>query len=56
MINIADYIEIHRKQLPSMGKARRLAFLDLNACMKMILESTLSFLQQKNASVDDITR
>lgn len=56
IIYIADYIEIHRKQLPSMGKARRLAFLDLNACMKVILESTLSFLQQKNASVDEITR
>lgn len=56
IIYIADYIEIHRKSLPSMEKARRLAFLDLNACMKVILESTLSFLQEKAAPVDEITR
>ena len=56
IIYIADYIEIHRKSLPCMEKARRLAFLDLNACMKVILESTLMFLQQKAASVDEITR
>ena len=56
IIYIADYIEIHRKVLPNMEKARRLAFLDLNACMKVILESTLTFLQEKGALVDEITR
>ena len=56
ILYIADYIEIHRKQLPNMEKARRLAFLDLNACMKVILESTLAFLAQKEAAVDVITR
>lgn len=56
IIYIADYIEIHRKFLPNMDEVRRLAFHDLNACMLLILESTLAFLAQKDASVDDITR
>lgn len=56
IIYIADYIEIHRKPLPNMEKARQLAFCDLDACMLLILESTLSFLEEKNALVDDITR
>lgn len=55
IIYIADYIEIHRKPLPNMEKTRQLAFQDLDACMLLILESTLAFLEQKDASVDDIT-
>ncbi len=55
IIYIADYIEIHRKPLPNMEEVRRLAFQDLNACMLLILESTLSFLAEKGASVDAIT-
>lgn len=55
IIYIADYIEIYRKTLPRMEEARRLAFMDLDRCMLCILESTLSFLQHKNASIDSIT-
>ncbi len=55
IIYIADYIEIHRKPLPNMEKARQLAFCDLDACMLVILESTLDFLKQKDALVDEIT-
>lgn len=55
IIYIADYIEIHRKSLPNMEEARRLAFQDLDACMLLLLESTLHFLQEKGASIDIIT-
>lgn len=56
IIYIADYIEIHRKPLPNMDKARRLAFQDLDACMLLILESTLNYLHQKDATIDEITQ
>lgn len=55
IIYIADYIEIHRKVLPNMAKARKLAFQNLDECMLLILESTLQFLNAKNASIDTIT-
>lgn len=56
IIYIADYIEIHRKPLPNMAKARKLAFQDLDACMLVILESTLNYLQQNDATIDEITQ
>lgn len=56
IIYIADYIEVHRKPLPNMKKARQLAFCDLDACMLVILESTLDFLKQKDFPVDEITQ
>lgn len=55
IIYIADYIEIHRKPLPNMERIRQLAFTDIDACMLMILESTIRFLSEKRASVDEIT-
>lgn len=56
IIYIADYIEIYRKPLPNMEKARKLAFQDLDACMVVILESTLTFLEEKGAKIDSTTR
>lgn len=56
IIYIADYIEIYRKPLPNMEKARKLAFQNLNACMLVILESTLTFLEEKGAKIDSTTR
>ena len=56
IVYIADYIEIHRKTLPLLANARRVAFSDLEECMCVILESTLSFLGKKGAAVDPITR
>ncbi len=56
IIYIADYIEIHRKPLPNLEKARQLAFHDLDACMLLILESTLDYLHKKEATIDEITQ
>ena len=55
IVYIADYIEIHRKSLPQLEKARQMAFSDLEKCMCVILESTLLFLGKKGAAVDPIT-
>ncbi|MBQ8527738.1 MAG: bis(5'-nucleosyl)-tetraphosphatase (symmetrical) YqeK [Lachnospiraceae bacterium] len=55
IIYIADYIEIHRKPLANMEKIRQLAFSDLDACMLLILESTISYLAERKASIDEIT-
>lgn len=55
IIYIADYIEIHRKMLPNMEAVRQMAFTDLDTCMLLILESTITFLREKGASIDGIT-
>lgn len=55
IVYIADYIEIHRKPLPLLEKARQSAFSDLEECMCIILESTLSFLGKKGAAIDPVT-
>ncbi len=55
IIYIADYIEIHRKPLPNMEQIRRQAFSDLDVCMLSILDSTISYLKQKDAMIDEIT-
>ncbi|MBO4337387.1 MAG: bis(5'-nucleosyl)-tetraphosphatase (symmetrical) YqeK [Lachnospiraceae bacterium] len=55
IIYIADYIEIKRKELPLLSRAREAAFTSLEECMCVILESTLMYLGKKGATVDDIT-
>ncbi len=56
IIYIADYIEIHRKPLPLLEKARQEAFSDLEKCMCTILESTLGYLGKKGAVLDPLTK
>ncbi|MBE5881709.1 MAG: HD domain-containing protein [Lachnospiraceae bacterium] len=55
IIYISDYIEIHRKPLPNMEEIRTLAFSDIDACMLRILESTITYLTEKKADIDEIT-
>ncbi len=55
IIYIADYIELYRKPLPNMDKIREMAFIDLDACVLLILENILSFLQERGYVIDDIT-
>ncbi len=55
IIYIADYIEIRRKPLPQIAKIRHAAFSDLDLCMLLILENTIAYLKEKQASIDSIT-
>lgn len=56
IIYIADYIEPNRKMLPALPKIRSVAFRDLNQAMVLILQETLQYLEEKNASIDQLTK
>ncbi len=47
IVYIADYIEENRSPFEGLEEARRLAFLDLNQTMLLILEQTMTFLDEK---------
>lgn len=52
----ADYIEPNRKILPGLSEIRRTAFGDMDKAMILILQNTLSYLKEKDASVDLLTQ
>lgn len=56
IIYIADYIEPNRKMLQGLPQIRKCAFVNLNQTMVLILENTLNFLKQKDASLDKLTQ
>lgn len=56
IIYIADYIEPNRKMLPNLPQIRRMAFSNLNDTMVLILQSTLTFLQEKDSIIDEMTQ
>lgn len=55
IIYIADYIEPNRDKAPNLDKVRKLAFQDLDMTMLVILEDTLSYLQQGKGEIDPMT-
>ena len=55
IIYIADYIEPNRFQAPNLEEVRRLAFVDIDACLYMILKDSLSYLETKNEVIDPMT-
>ncbi|MBR2404010.1 MAG: bis(5'-nucleosyl)-tetraphosphatase (symmetrical) YqeK [Lachnospiraceae bacterium] len=55
IIFIADYIEPGRDKAPNLDKVRKIAFVDLNACMAQILRDTLIYLKQGNEVIDPTT-
>ncbi len=56
IIYIADYIEPNRKPLPNMEQVRKMAFVDLDKTMAMILRDTLQYLEEKGSAIDDMSR
>ena len=54
--HIADYIEPGRKQAPNLPEVRKMAFVDLDKALLMILEDTLTYLQGTNNVVDPMTQ
>ena len=52
ILYIADYIEPNRRPLPMLDEVRKLAFRNLDQTILLILESTLSYLKDKNAEID----
>ena len=52
IIFVADYIEPNRKMLPRMDEIRKLAFSDIDEAVILILESTISYLEESNVEMD----
>jgi putative nucleotidyltransferase with HDIG domain len=55
IIFIADYIEPNRQEAPNLDDLRRLAFVDLDKCLRCILKATLEYLKGKNVDIDPMT-
>ncbi len=53
IIFVADYIEPGRKKQPRLDELRRIAFTDIDLCVYMIAEDTLSYLYPK--AIDEMT-
>ena len=55
IIYIADYIEPYRHQAPHLKAIRKMAFLDIDKALLMILEDTLKYLNALGNSIDPMT-
>lgn len=55
IVYIADYIEPNRCEAPNLEEARRLAFVDINACLYLILKDSLEYLKTKSTAIDSMT-
>ena len=56
LLYVADYIEPNRKILPQMDEVRREAYRDLDSCVLMILEHTMTYLREKAKVLDPATQ
>ena len=56
IIFIADYIEPGRKQAPNLEEVRKMAFVNLDKTMLMILGDTLEYLKDSELAVDQKTQ
>ena len=55
IIFIADYIEPLREHDPELSKVRQIAFIDIDKCLIMILQHTLSYLKSFGKEIDPKT-
>lgn len=56
IVFVADYIEPNRKQAPNLAQIRKLAFIDLDKALLMILRDTLSYLNSIDSEIDPMTQ
>ena len=56
IIYVADYIEPNRKQAPNLTEVRKMAFIDLDQTLVMILKDVLEYLESTEGEVDPMTR
>lgn len=55
IIYVADYIEPNRDKASDLANLRKLAFEDIDECLRRILEDTLNYLKQQGKEIDDMT-
>lgn len=56
IVFIADYIEPGRKNAPNLGEIRKLAFVDLDQCLVIVLKNILEYLETSDGEIDPMTR
>ena len=56
IVFIADYMEANRNQAEDLPEVRALAFKDLDACLRLILEDTIAYLAKKKSVTDPMTQ
>ena len=56
LLYVADYIEPNRKMLPHLDEVRKEAYRDLDRCVLMILEHTMTYLKEKTKVLDPVTQ
>lgn len=55
IVYIADYIEPNRYKMPRLDSIRKKAFEDIDECLCMILEDTVSYLEETGVYMDETT-
>lgn len=55
IVYIADYIEPNRYKMPRLDLIRKKAFEDIDECLCMILEDTVSYLEETGVYMDETT-
>lgn len=56
ILYISDFIEPGREEIPRLDEIRRMAFIDINRTLLMILENTLSYLKENGEIIDPLTQ
>lgn len=56
IIYIADYIEPGRNKATNLEEIRRMAFIDIDQALLMILSDTLDYLHKVNGEIDPMTK
>ena len=55
ILYVADYIEPGRDKAPNLDEIRAIAFTDLDAALRRILEDTITHLKEQNGPIDDMS-
>lgn len=55
IVYIADYIEPNRNVAPNLAEVRKLAFVDIDECLFLILKDSLEYLKTKSEAIDPMT-
>ncbi|MBQ8558949.1 MAG: bis(5'-nucleosyl)-tetraphosphatase (symmetrical) YqeK [Tyzzerella sp.] len=55
IVYIADYIEPNRNEAPNLDEVRRLAFVDIDKCLYVVLKDSLAYLKTRNEVIDPMT-
>lgn len=56
ILYIADYIEPKRYKAPQLSEIRKMAFIDIDKALFMILEQTLTYLEDTGGEIEPLTR